>query len=155
LNNDLGKILKERRVMVPLTLRELARAAGVSTSYLGRIERGERFPSGSVLRKITRPLGFEEGELFTLAGYLSPKPSTGAERPSVGQLDSYVAAVLSQEPVEAQRAVVAILSVLKIMARGSNESFAEYVHRKYPEVDEDTITMVENILEHPQKTIGK
>jgi len=46
--------------------------AGVSASHLGRIERGERFPSGSVLRRIAGPLGFEEDELFTLAGYLCP-----------------------------------------------------------------------------------
>ncbi|MBA7526139.1 hypothetical protein ES705_18300 [subsurface metagenome] len=116
LNNDLGKILKERRVMVPLKLRELARASGVSASHLGRIERGERFPSGSVLRKIARPLGFEEGELFTLAGYLSPQLSK-VERPGVGQLDPHVAAVLSQEPVERQRAAATILSVMKSMVK--------------------------------------
>jgi transcriptional regulator with XRE-family HTH domain len=117
LSNNLGKILKQQRVMVPLTLQELARASGVSPSYLGRIERGERFPSAHVLRKIAQPLGFGEGELLTLAGYLSPQPPTEAERPIVGQLDPYVAAVLSQEPVEVQRAAVTILSVMKSMAR--------------------------------------
>ncbi len=34
------------------------------------------------------------------------------------RLDPYVAGVLSQEPVEVQRAAVAILSVLKGIARG-------------------------------------
>jgi transcriptional regulator with XRE-family HTH domain len=152
LNNDLGKILKQRRVMVPLTLQELATTSGVSASHLGRIERGERFPSAHVLRKIAKPLGASENELLTLAGYLSPQPSTGAERPSTGQLDPYVAAVLSQEPVEVQRAVVTILTVLKSMAKAndSNIGFAEYVRRKYPEVDEDTITMVQDLLEHPK-----
>lgn len=116
LSNDLGKILKERRVTIPLKLRELARASGVSASHLGRIERGERFPSGSVLRKIARPLGFEEGELFTLAGYLSAQLSK-VEKPGVGQLDPHVAAVLSQEPVERQRAAATILSVMKSMAK--------------------------------------
>jgi transcriptional regulator with XRE-family HTH domain len=114
--NELARLLKQRRVMVPLTLQELARASGVSASHLGRIERGERFPSGIVLRKIAKPLGSEESELLTLAGYLSPQPSTGAERPAVRQLDPYVAAVLSQEPVEIQRAVVTVLSVMKTMA---------------------------------------
>jgi len=152
LNNDLGKILKQRRVMVPLTLHELAAASGVSASHLGRIERGERFPSAHILRKIAPPLNSSEDELFTLAGYLSPHPSTGAERPSVGQLDPYVAEVLSQEPVEIQRAAVNILSILKSMAKtnDSNIGFAEYARRKYPAVDEDTITMIEDILEHPK-----
>ena len=116
LGNDLGRLLKQRRVMIPLTLQELSARSGVSASHLGRIERGERFPSAHVLRKIAKPLGLAESELLTLGGYLSPQPSTGAERPSVGQLDPYVAAVLSQEPVEIQRAVITILTVLKSMA---------------------------------------
>jgi len=103
--------------MVPLTLQQLAHASGISPSYLGRIERGERFPSGHMLRKMAQPLGSEETELLTLAGYLSPHPSTGAERRSVEKLDPYVAAMLSQEPVEIQRAAVAILTILKSMAK--------------------------------------
>jgi len=102
--------------MVPLTLQELARASGVSASHLGRIERGERFPSVRVLRKIARPLGFSEPELFGLANYLPSEPSAATGRPTVRQLDPYVAAVLSQEPAEIQRAVVTVLSVMKSMA---------------------------------------
>ncbi len=111
--NDLGKLLKQRRIMSDLTLQELAHAAGVSTSHLGRIEKGQRFPSARILRNIAKPLGFEETELFTLADYLSPQPSS-AEMP-VGQLDPYVARVLSGEPLEVQRAVIGILSILKIL----------------------------------------
>jgi len=114
--NDLGKILKQRRVMIPLTLLELGRAAYVSSSHLGRIERGERFPSARILQRLAKPLGFEESELLTLAGYMTPQPSTEVERPSNVRLDPYVAMVLSQEPVEIQRAVVAILTVLKSVA---------------------------------------
>ena len=116
LSNDLGKILKQQRVMVPLTLKELAAASGVSASHLGRIERGERFPSARILRKIAKPLGASESELLTLAGYLSPQPSGEAEAPSGRRLDPYVAAVLSQEPVEVQRAVVSLLTVVKAIA---------------------------------------
>ncbi len=117
---NLGRILKQRRVMIPLTLRELATISGISSSHLGRIERGERFPSASILRKLAKPLGFEEGELFSLAGYLSP-PSAGIEEREAayigGQLDPYVSKVLSQEPVEMQRTVLGILSILKSIAR--------------------------------------
>ena len=127
IKNNLGKILKQQRVTLPLTLRELSAMSGVSASHLGRIERGERFPSGSVLRKIARPLGFEEDELFTLAGYLSPHPSgVGEGHPpySGGELDPYVARMLAQEPVDVQRAVIGILSILssiaKSMAKGSH-----------------------------------
>ena len=53
--NDLGKIIKQQRITIPLTLQELTAKAAVSSSHLGRIERGERFPSAHVLRKIARP----------------------------------------------------------------------------------------------------
>jgi transcriptional regulator with XRE-family HTH domain len=120
-NNDFGKILKQRRVTLPLTLRKLSAMSGISASHLGRIERGERFPSGSVLRKIARPLGFEENELFTLAGYLSSHPDSVAESHPYyagGELDPYVARMLGQEPVDVQRAVIGILNILKSIAKG-------------------------------------
>ncbi len=118
----LGRILKQRRVMIPLTLRGLAAISGTSSSHLGRIERGERFPSASVLRRIAKPLGFEESELFSLAGYLSPQPSSPDERSADyggGRLDPYVGSILSQEPVEVQRTVIGILSILKSIAKAA------------------------------------
>ncbi|GAI38867.1 unnamed protein product, partial [marine sediment metagenome] len=141
---NLGRIIKQQRVMSGLTLRQLSDKSGVSPSHLGRIERGERFPSAHILRKIAQPLGFQEEALFIYADYLSPQSQTTAEgKTNIGELDPYVAAVLSHEPVEVQRAVIAILSILKIMAKGSgcDIGFAEYAHRKYPELDEDIITM--------------
>ncbi len=118
--NDLGKIIKQQRITVPLTLQELTAKSGVSSSHLGRIERGERFPSAHVLQKIARPLGFEEDELLTLAGYLSPQPRRIAEESpgySGGRVDPYVARVLAQEPVDVQRAVIGILAILKSLAK--------------------------------------
>ena len=103
-----------------LSLRELAALSGVSKSHLGRIERGERFPSAYILRRIAKPLGFDEGELFTLAGFLSPIPTKEAkEKPTdtfLG-LDPFVAQVLAQEPVEIQRSVIGILTILKSIAK--------------------------------------
>jgi len=104
---------------VPLTLRELAAKAGVSASHLGRIERGERFPSARILRKIAKPLGFDEDELFMLAGYLSSGAPIGAE--SHKGLDPYVAKMLARESVETQRAIIGILSILKSLAQSSSE----------------------------------
>jgi transcriptional regulator with XRE-family HTH domain len=125
INNDLGRILKQQRVTIPLTLQELAATSGVSSSHLGRIERGERFPSARILRKIAKPLGFDEDELFTLAGFLSPQAPGVAEESSRGyttrQLDPYVAKMLAEEPAELQRAVIGILSLLKSISRGMNK----------------------------------
>jgi len=115
----LGEIIRRRRVIVPVTLQELSSMSGVSPSHLGRIENGERFPSARVLRKIAKPLGFDEGELFALAGYLSPHPPGVAEavqeHPS-GQIDPYVARLLAQESIDVQHAIVGILTILKSIA---------------------------------------
>jgi len=118
--NNLGEIIRRQRVTIPLTLQELGTLSRVSPSHLGRIERGERFPSAHILRKVAGPLHFEENELFALAGYLSPQPSSLAEAHteySGGQLDPYVSRVLAQEPVEVQRAIIGILTILKSIAK--------------------------------------
>ena len=121
-HKNLGRILKQQRAMIPLTLQKLAAQSDVSPSHLGRIERGERFPSASVLQRIAGVLGFEESELLALAGYLSSRPSMADEmaaESNVGRLNPMVARILAQEPVEVQRAVLAILTLLKSIAKSS------------------------------------
>lgn len=121
-SQNLGRIIKQQRIAIGLTLRELSARSGVSPSHLGRVERGERFPSAHTLQRIAGPLGFEENELFTLAGYLSGPVLTAAEtraENNARQLDPIVAKILAQEPVEVQRAVVAILTLLKNVAKSS------------------------------------
>ncbi len=48
---NLGRLLKQQRTSVELTLQEVASKADVSSSRLGCIERGERFPSATVLNR--------------------------------------------------------------------------------------------------------
>ncbi len=117
---DLTKIIKYQRTSVPLTLQELSDKSSVSVAHLNRIERGQRFPSAHVLRKIAKPLGFGEDELFMLAGRLPTQSATEAERRegyANKGLDTYVASVLAQEPVKVQRTVIMILSILRILAK--------------------------------------
>ena len=123
--NEIGKTLKQQRLSQELTLRELAARSGVSASGLARVERGERFPSAHILRKIAKPLGFAEIKLLTLAGYLPPQPSseTGEESRIYRQLDPYVAKVLSEEPVHVQRTMVTLFIMLK-------QAIAESLSRK-------------------------
>ena len=123
-STELGEIIRRQRVTIPLTLQELATMSGVSPSHLGRIERGERYPSARVLRRIAKPLGLGEDGLFTLAGYLSPHSSSVAEAEagySGTRIDPYVAGVLAKEPAEVQRALIAILTILKNIAKGVPE----------------------------------
>ncbi len=122
--HHLGGIIKQQRISLQLTLQELAAKSGVSPSHLGRIERGGRFPSARILHKIAKPLGFEENELFTLAGYLSPESSMIAEEIpgySAGRVDPYIAHVLAQEPIEVQRAVIGILIILKSLSKSTKK----------------------------------
>ena len=114
-NTDLGKMLRQQRLMAELTLLELAARSGVSQSHIARIERGSRLPSGKVLRKTAKALELDESQLLISAGYLSPQPSSGEY--SLGQLDPYVAKVLSEEPVTIQRAVVSLLTMVKAIAK--------------------------------------
>jgi transcriptional regulator with XRE-family HTH domain len=114
---SLGQIIKQQRVMLGLTLNELGAKSGVSSSHLGRIERGERFPSARILRSIAKPLGFAETELFALADFLPSQPSHENHGESIGKLDPYVAKLLSSEPIATQRTLVGILSILKSLAK--------------------------------------
>lgn len=67
----IGQIIKERRKARGWTLTDVALRSGVSITHIGRIEEGKRFPSARTLRKLAKPLGFTEIELFKLAGFLS------------------------------------------------------------------------------------
>lgn len=118
--DGLGRIIRQHRVLIPLTLQELAQISGVSPSYLGRIEKNERFPSASILRKIAQPLDFNENELFILAGYLPPQPDTIAEvNPGYDHdnLDPHIARALAKEPIEIQFAALTILSIIKSLTK--------------------------------------
>lgn len=122
---QLASILKQQRIAQGLSKRQLAIKCGISPSHVGRIEQGERFPSGHVLRKFAKPLGFDESELFASAGFLSPllQGKTPARLPDGPMgVDPGVAQVLAQESVEIQYAVIGILTILKSLNGVARES---------------------------------
>ena len=91
-----------------------------SASHIGRIERGERRPSGDVLRKLSKPLGASEDEIFMVAGYLTVKTDESEKKTEHAvhdRLDPDIAKFLSQEPVAVQRAVIGIVAILKNLAK--------------------------------------
>jgi transcriptional regulator with XRE-family HTH domain len=126
---DIGKILKQQRISLSLTLRELAAKSGVSSSHLGRIEQGQRFPSAHILLKIAGPLNFNENELFMLAGYLSRRiPDDDGDDVNsypAGKLDSSVAMMLSRHPVSVQRAALGVLSIMKYISNVNKHEVSE------------------------------
>ena len=100
-----------------MTIYELSAKSGVSQSHLSRIERGDRFPSARTLQKIASPLGFDEWELFTIAGYLTVKyPDATEGEKRFGELDPMVAMALANETIEVQRAILVIISTIKSLS---------------------------------------
>jgi transcriptional regulator with XRE-family HTH domain len=80
--HNLGSLIKQQRIRIGLTLQTLAAKSEVSTSFLSRIEKAQRYPSTSTLRKIAQPLGLDEKELFNLAGYLPSEQPTSPDKES-------------------------------------------------------------------------
>jgi len=119
INRDsISKIVKQQRVLLDLTQAELAKKAGVSPTSISRLERGERYPSARTFTKLAKALDMNEIELFIHANYLS-KPVSTKEMEEVTQiirLDPKVVFELSKEPLKTQRAVLAILKMLKSLA---------------------------------------
>lgn len=63
----LGVVVKEARVAMEMTQRELARAVRVKPSHIAYIESGKRRPSLTLLRRISTTLGLNPRELLFLA----------------------------------------------------------------------------------------
>jgi transcriptional regulator with XRE-family HTH domain len=64
LMNNLGSRLKDERLKAGMTLRELARQAQVSPSFISQIENGKSQPSVATLYTFSRLLGISVDELF-------------------------------------------------------------------------------------------
>ncbi len=70
---DLGGYIRQRRLAASLSLRQLARVAGVSNPYLSQIERGVRKPSAEILQAIARALELSSETLYVKAGILEER----------------------------------------------------------------------------------
>jgi len=65
-----GAFVKAQHQLANLSQRQLAKASGMSDSYLSQIERGQYRPSAEVLRGIAQALGMAPAALFTQFGLL-------------------------------------------------------------------------------------
>ncbi|MBX5467453.1 MAG: helix-turn-helix domain-containing protein [Firmicutes bacterium] len=69
----LGSYLRALRRRRGMSLAAVAKAAGMSPSYLSRLERGTRRPPGpDRLRRLSHILGVEAGQVLAAAGYTDP-----------------------------------------------------------------------------------
>src|SRR5947209_11351971 len=67
---QVGDYIREQRSAARVSLRELARTAGVSNPYLSQVERGLRKPSAEILAAIARGLKISAESLYEQAGIL-------------------------------------------------------------------------------------
>jgi len=71
--HDLGGFIRAQRESAQVSLRQLAKRAGVSNPYLSQIERGLRKPSAEVLAQIAKGLRLSAEVLYVQAGILEQK----------------------------------------------------------------------------------
>src|ERR1700712_4546675 len=65
-----GAFVKAQRQLANISQRQLAKASGMSDSYLSQIERGQYRPSAGGLRGIAQALGMGRAARFTQFGLL-------------------------------------------------------------------------------------
>jgi transcriptional regulator with XRE-family HTH domain len=70
---DVGDYIREQRHAAQVSLRQLARVAGVSNPYLSQIERGLRKPSAEILQQIAKGLRISAEQLYVRAGILDER----------------------------------------------------------------------------------
>jgi transcriptional regulator with XRE-family HTH domain len=74
--SQVGEFIRTQRSAAQVSLRELARTAGVSNPYLSQVERGLRKPSAEILAQIARGLKISAETLYEQAGILDRRSGT-------------------------------------------------------------------------------
>jgi transcriptional regulator with XRE-family HTH domain len=127
-SSQVGAFIREQRSAARVSLRELARTAGVSNPYLSQVERGLRKPSAEILASIARGLKISAESLYEQAGMLdrrSGNPDTVAAIRSDDALSERHKAVLLElyeTYVREQRAAAQTSSHPDARPRTSKES---------------------------------
>ena len=125
--DEIGRLIKQQRIFLGLTRAKLGEMAGLSSSVICRVERGERFPTARTLHKLAKVLDISEVELFIRADYLSEPESNKKieEDTQIMKLDPRVIFELTKEPVKTQRAVLTLLKMLRSIATDIASEAAE------------------------------
>lgn len=75
--SDLGGYIRAQRGNAEISLRQLAKRAGVSNPYLSQVERGLRKPSAEILQQIAKALRISAEALYVQAGILDEHRESG------------------------------------------------------------------------------
>jgi len=79
----LGDYIRTQRRDSNVSLRQLAKLAGVSNPYLSQIERGLRKPSAEILQQIAKALRISAEALYVQAGILEQREGSGIVADSI------------------------------------------------------------------------
>ncbi|MBV9315249.1 MAG: helix-turn-helix transcriptional regulator [Pseudonocardia sp.] len=73
---DIGGYIRQQREIAQVSLRQLAKLAGVSNPYLSQVERGLRRPSAEILQQIAKGLRISAEVLYVRAGILEERSAS-------------------------------------------------------------------------------
>lgn len=80
----LGEFIRQQRHSAQVSLRELARQAGVSNPYLSQVERGLKRPSAEILGQLAKALRISAETLYVRAGLLDERHGDAAVIEALG-----------------------------------------------------------------------
>jgi transcriptional regulator with XRE-family HTH domain len=83
---SIGALLRQAREVRRMSAGDAARAAGISSAYLNRLENGGVLkPSPHVLHQLGEALSVPYAELLRLCGYRVPQERVPVTTPSIGR----------------------------------------------------------------------
>jgi transcriptional regulator with XRE-family HTH domain len=112
----IGEFIREQREQAQVSLRQLARLAGVSNPYLSQIERGLRKPSADILQQIAKGLRISAEQLYVRAGILESRSGD----------PELVAAILADESL-AERQKQVLIDIYESFCRENAQQVAREV----------------------------
>src|SRR5881409_3674290 len=71
--HDIGGYIRQQREGAQVSMRQLAKLAGISNPYLSQVERGLRKPSAEILQQIAKALRISAEALYVQAGILEER----------------------------------------------------------------------------------
>jgi transcriptional regulator with XRE-family HTH domain len=111
---NLGDYIRQQRNGAQISLRQLAKSAGVSNPYLSQIERGLRKPSAEILQQIAKALRISAEALYVQAGILDERYG-----------DSDVSSAVMGDNALTERQKQVLLEIYESFRRENDESPAE------------------------------
>jgi len=78
-HHQLGEFLRAQRELANLSIRQLARLANVSDSYLSQVERGMYRPSAEVVKAVAMVLHLQPEPLYARLGLLEERSGGGRD----------------------------------------------------------------------------